>query len=132
MISLHIFTAKTIVFLGRLKAKLLEASINGPAGNLVPKVNLLRRVDNRSERIEVKILLRSQEWNVGFLNSTGDEKGLLPIWLFFQPTRNRSSVLTILMLLIGQPARAISGRSLGIELRLRLLLKRPPGLAILG
>ena len=68
---------------------------------------------------------------MGFLNSTGDEKRLLPVRLFFQPTRNRSSILAIFVLFVGQSARAVSRRSLGIALRFGLLSKSPPGLAIL-
>ena len=68
---------------------------------------------------------------MGFLNSTGNEKRLLPIRIILQPTRNRAGILAVLVLFLGQSARAISGRSLGIELQLGLLFKSPPGLAIL-
>ena len=81
MICLHIFATEGVISLGLLKSKFLEAGIDGLTGNLIPKVGFLRRVDNRLERVEIKILLRGQEWDVGFLNSTGDEKRLLPVRL---------------------------------------------------
>ena len=55
MIGLHVFATSAIVFLSEFEAKLLKATVDSSPGDTIPKVRLVRRIDNLIERIEIEV-----------------------------------------------------------------------------
>ena len=117
MIGLDVFLSEWMIFHGEFKPEGLVALGQGRGGEKIPEVRTVGFVRNFIEWIEIKIFVRGEKGNMGFLKSQGDKERLVAVIFILQPSYNLSGILAIFVLGIGQSASPFAWRRLGIQFR---------------